>query len=343
VSSGELRGFHECWEDLADVEPNILDLYRVRDLGGRKEELANKLIAQGKVNLADIPDVTFARGKAREGELARRQRIQIACSKQNAEWISGQLGDILNSLTFPLHFVDFETCAPAIPHYRGMRPYETIAYQWSCQTLQGPDAEPDSSEWLQQADAFPNSAFADTLRGRLGTSGSILVWASHEATVLRTIRNQLVERSEGETELSNWLNDVLEGGRIVDMHQLTLKHYCHPRMGGSTSIKAVANAVWQANSSVRARLPQYQAEAEGIPASPYRALQSFEIGGRVVSADSGTGAILAYYKMMEHLAVNSLPEVSRLRHLLLEYCRLDTLAMVMVWWHWRQLVGQATK
>ncbi|HEY1407368.1 MAG TPA: DUF2779 domain-containing protein, partial [Promineifilum sp.] len=257
VQEGALRGFHECWKELTDVEPGLLDIYRVRDLGSRKEDLANKLIAQGKVNLADIPETIFTRGKPREGEVARRQRIQISHTRENTEWVSARLGDILGTLSYPLHFVDFETCAPAIPRYRGMRPYETVAFQWSCQSLRGPDAGPDSSEWLQPADVFPNVTFAETLRDQLGIRGSILVWANHEATVLRAIQRQLSERGEQGSELYHWLGNVLDSGRLVDLNQLVLKHYFHPRMGGSTSVKIVADAVWQANPSIRARLPQY--------------------------------------------------------------------------------------
>ena len=53
----------------------------------------------------------------------------------------------------------------------------------------------------------------------------------------------------------------------------------------------------------------------------------------------GTGAILAYYSMMERAAAGATLEVERWRQLLRQYCKLDTLAMVMVWWHWRGISG----
>jgi hypothetical protein len=45
--------------------------------------------------------------------------------------------------------------------------------------------------------------------------------------------------------------------------------------------------------------------------------------------------------MIERSAADATLEANRWRQLLRQYCTLDTLAMVMVWWHWRQLTGQA--
>ena len=340
VAEGQLRGFHECWGELADVKPHILDLYRVRDVGGRDQPVADKLIAQGKAGLFDIPDKHLVRRDGTIGEHSRRQRLQINYTRANQEWVSEDLGTILNTLAYPLHFIDFETCAPAIPRYRGMRPFETIAYQWSCHTLASPDAEPQHSEWLQTVDTFPNATFVGALRRQLGDAGSILVWSSHEATVLHTIRRQLEERGEGDSEIAGWIGRVLENGRLVDLHALALKHYFHPRMGGSTSLKTVVDAIWQANPAIRARLPQYDIASENGPISPYKTLNPLIIEGRQISVAEGVGAIIAYYAMMDRLAANAILELNQWRELLRQYCKLDTLAMVMVWWHWRQLSGQ---
>jgi len=92
-------------------------------------------------------------------------------------------------------------------------------------------------------------------------------------------------------------------------------------------------------AAVRARLPQYaQATADGW-ASPYAALPPLLVGDRSVSVSEGTGAVLAYYNMMERAAAGATLEAGQWRRLLLQYCQLDTLAMVMVWWHWRGLAA----
>lgn len=343
VTEGELRGFHDCWGALADVKPHILDLYHVQDVGGRQTPLANRLIAQGKVGLFDVAEKELTRRDGTVGEQSRRQLRQIAYTRANREWVDEGLAAALDALIFPLHFLDFETCAPAVPRYRGMRPFETLAFQWSCHQLAAPGAVPDAtprhSEWLQTADAFPNAAFAGALRRCLGDVGSILVWSAHEATILRAIRRQLIERGEGDSEIVAWLGDTVENGRLVDMHRLAVRHYFHPRMGGRTSLKVVADAVWQTNPDIRARLPQYLRATEEGQASPYQALPPLTIAGRQIAVAEGAGAILAYYAMMERMVANATLEANQWRQLLRQYCGLDTMAMVMVWWHWRALTG----
>lgn len=341
VAEGQLRGFQECWGELADVSPHILDLYHVTDAGGRRERVADQLIAQGKAGLFDFPEDRLTRQDGTIGKRARRQRLQIAYTRANREWVGEGLGAALESLVYPLHFVDFETCTPAIPRYSGMRPFEALAFQWSCQTIAAPDATPQPSHWLQRDDSYPNQTFAETLRGQLGARGSILVWSTHESTILGTILRQLEERGEGDSDDAVWIRDVLASDRLVDLNQWTLRHYFHPRMGGRTSLKVVADAVWRENAGVRQRLPQFRAKDENGWVSPYHALPPMHINGRDISVTEGSGAILAYYQMMEHVTRETPGNTEQWRRLLLQYCDLDTLAMVMVWWHWRDLVGQA--
>ena len=335
LTEGDRRGFHDCWGALADASPHILDLYHISDLGGRGGPLANELIAAGKASVLDIPERAVRKSDGSRGEVAHRQLRQLTGLRENREWLDEELRATLAALPYPHFFVDFETCAPAVPRYRGLRPFETIAFQWCCQTVAAPDALPSYSEWIQTTDTFPNTAFAAALRRELGDHGAVLVWGSHEATVLRSIQRQMAERGETDSEIYDWLDRFLAGGRLVDMCRLTLKHYFHPRLGGSTSLKVVADAVWQSNATVRARLPQYvQQTADGGLSSPYAALPPLQVGSRSLSVAEGTGAILAYYSMMERAAAGATLEVERWRQLLRQYCKLDTLAMVMVWWHW---------
>lgn len=188
VTEGELRGFHECWREMADTKPHILELYRLSEAGGRKSRIGDQLIAEGKAGLFDIPVEMLVRQDGNIGEVAQRQRIQINHTRENKEWVNEQLGPILESLVHPLNFIDFETCTPAIPRYERMRPYEAIAFQWSCQTISSPGDTLQSGAWLQSADSFPNIAFAEALRRQTGDEGSILIWSLHEKKILTTIR-----------------------------------------------------------------------------------------------------------------------------------------------------------
>jgi len=48
----------------------------------------------------------------------------------------------------------------------------------------------------------------------------------------------------------------------------------------------------------------------------------------------GTGAMRAYQEMLYGLSRNDESRKEQWRRLLLQYCELDTAAMVMVWMHW---------
>lgn len=51
--------------------------------------------------------------------------------------------------------------------------------------------------------------------------------------------------------------------------------------------------------------------------------------------NEGTGAMRAYQDMLYGLAKNDPVKMVKLRDALLTYCKLDTLAMVVIWEHWR--------
>ena len=326
---GSRRLFAGCWGELGDVRPSLFDLYYVGQLGG-KPRLADSLIASGRVSLFDLDEAQLVNAKGEVGANNARQLIQLRNTRLDRQWVSEELPRILDGYAYPLRFIDFETSALPVPYHAGMRPYETVAFQWSCHTVEAPGAEPVHRAWINDEDAFPNFAFARSLRDAVGEGGSVFMWANHERTTLRQVRGQLAARGEEDLELAEWM-EALEG-RLVDMNRLTLEHYFHPRMRGETSLKRVADAVWFASGTVRGAFPEYGAD----PAvSPYRALPPLEIAGQHVVVREGTGAIHAYQAMLYGAESRDPAAREALRRLLLQYCRLDTAAMVMVWMHWR--------
>lgn len=332
-------GFRECWQDLAAVTPHILDLYHVADAGGRDGALANSLIQRRKVSLSDIPEDRLTRGDGAVGEINKRQLIQIRHTRYQSEWISDQMYTVLNVMAYPLHFIDFETASPTVPYHSGMHPYEPVAFQWSCHTIRSPGAPVEHAEWINVVDVLPNFAFAEALMHRLDAAGTVLMWASHENTILGTLLQQMAERKYHNPELQHWLRRIVRVpgskiGGLVDMNQVCLKHYFHPMMKGSTSIKNVCDSIWQTNPELRTEFPEYLRIRDGRIVSPYEALPAFEIGGRSIAVSDGTGAIRAYEAMMYGAGKHSAEVRDHWRQLLLQYCKLDTLAMVWIWCHW---------
>jgi Domain of unknown function(DUF2779) len=323
------NGFRECWSTLADPEPHIFDLYH----GGTVREVSD-LIAAGKTGLFDLPQSALAKKDGSIGSIAQRQLIQIRNTRSNTEWIDPALGRLLKSYPYPLHFIDFETSGLAVPYHAGMRPFENVAFQWSCHTISTPNAESEHSEWINLEESFPNFAFAESLMKQLGRDGTVFMWATHESTILQDILRQMEGRYKNE-DLKDWL-EWITTSRMVDMNALALNHYFHPLMKGRTSIKKVLDAIWQANPSLRSRFPAYVKEENGGLLSPHKSLPSLVIEGRDVFVNEGTGAITAYQSMLYGSQKSNMVARAQWKQLLLHYCELDTLAMVMIFSHWRE-------
>ena len=222
------NGYKECWGSLAYMEPNIFDLYYGGALkNAHKEFYFDELISEKKTSLFDVDPERLKNSKGELGTRGRRQIIQLENTKTNSEWISPELKTVIDSLSYPLHFIDFETFTGALPFHKGMRPYELIAFQWSCHTIKSPGAAPEHMEWIHtgskfpDANAFPNFEFARSLMQHIGSSGTPLMWATHENTVLRTILNQMEIFDLHDQPLEQWLMDITSDkdreGRLVDM------------------------------------------------------------------------------------------------------------------------------
>ncbi len=323
-------GFEECWGPLAKQEPNILDLYRVDLLGGRDRDIPAEMAAAGDVRFDAIPPDSF-----REGITAERQHTQIAATSSDREWTDPQLPTSLRSHTYPLHFIDFEGSRIALPYHVGMRPYEQVGFQWSCHTIREPGAPIEHTEWLNDRDAFPNFQFAQSLMDQLGTEGTVYIWSPYELTMLRDVREQMEKYGHYDPELAFWLEDFIEGKDdwIIDLCAMARKHYFHPDMKGSVSIKAVFPAIWRANPDVR-ELSCFEGLAH--PEDPYKALPALPVGDDEEVVREGTGAIRVYQDLMFGLAGQDPQTRQAYRQLLLQYCHLDTAAMVAIWWHWTQ-------
>lgn len=297
-----------------------------------------KLIERGISSIRDIPLEILGK----DSVTTRRQREQILSVRSGKEWRGPGLAPALAGLLHPYHFVDFETSRMAVPYHAGMHPYEQVAFQFSCHTL----AEPEAStlvhrEWINDRDRWPNVEFAEALRDAIGGDGQMLVWSDHERSALREIMEQIRKYGKGPKDLADWIEPLTiphdQGGRTVDLYDICRLHYFHPVMGGKTSIKAVLKAIWQENSGLHSH-PWFEGylkrDGEKV-LSPYEALPAIDLGdgGSKVVRD-GTGAMRAYQDMVYGLRRTDERYRTACRDVLLQYCKLDTLAMVMVWLHW---------
>lgn len=337
----EKNGFRECWQELTDIEPNIFDLYYGGAIGHYKSGwYFDELISQGKVSFWDIDTDRFRNRKGELGARGQRQLIQVQYTKSNFEWVSSELSLILNGLKYPLHFIDFETYKGALPHHKGMRPYELVAFQWSCHTVNSPESEPVHSEWLNLDNVYPNFLFAEALMNEIGTTGTPLMWTSFENTILRDILEQIDIYEYSNDNLKEWLINITTDkdreGRFVDMNKITLDCYFHPDMKGKTSIKSVLPAIWKNNPYLHS-IPWFKKYAPDTednlnPYDTLKPIQDSQGSNEVIKL--GTDAMRAYHELMFGYFSDNIQRREEIKNLLLQYCELDTMAMVIIWKYW---------
>lgn len=329
-------GFHECWGERGKAKPHVLQLFR----GGA---LVDEMIERGIDRVTEIPDEHVSSLKGVYGE---RQRVQILQSRANEEWFDSALAHDLSAAGYPLHFIDFEAARIAIPHHKGMTPYGLLAFQWSCHTQREPGAPLEHRAFLNTDPVWPNESFARALREAVGDDGTLLVWSAFEKSILSAVAEEMSSLGSGDADLAAWLREAalpLDGdaGRQLDLLKVCRKRYYHPGMQGSNSIKWVLDAVWKHSPAVRARFAEL-AGREGHPETgPYAALEPLEINGVLQEVAEGTGAVRAYFAMAYGLERDDAAARAQWSQLLLEYCKLDTLAMVLIWEHWQSLIGQS--
>jgi hypothetical protein len=330
-------GFVHCWGDLALASPHMLELFSigsVKDTDGAP--LVENLVNAGKASLFDIPESRLVKKDGSIGPQAARQLRQIRCTRREETWISPDLRGRIDRLSYPLHFIDFEVSRLALPYHARMRCYGQVAFQWSCHTVASPGAVPTHREWLNTDDVWPNTSFVYALRQAIGDSATVLTWSGYEGSRLNEIVRELEHFDASDPELVAWIRNVVDN-RIVDLNAWATNDFYHPGMRGRTSIKVVLDALWKIDSAMRNQFTSWTGREATESKDPYHALPPLEINGVIQDVREGTGAIRAYEAMMYGVEKNDEAAKKAWCTLLLQYCKLDTLSMVMIFEYWRRV------
>jgi len=262
-----------CWADVPD--------YSVFDLAGASMEKKTALWRQGVRTVQDIPGgFPLTKGQSLQAEAARSGRPLVD---------PGGIAELLEGLSYPLHFLDFETINPAIPPYDGLRPFQQLPFQASVRVRGSKGAALESLEYLGGGAEDPRPGLIEFLLGAIGPSGSVLAYnASFEGRCLK-------ELGESSPRHARRLESIKE--RLWDLAGPFRKGlYVHPDFRGSWSIKAVLPAL--------------------VPEMSYAGL----------AIRDGSQAQAAYARLMRGALGHE--EAEQIRRDLKEYCGQDTLAMV---------------
>jgi hypothetical protein len=355
VRDAKPSGFDECWGGGGDQALSI-DLYSI----GRNAALQNSIRSswsEGKRSLSDIPWSLLQGDKVIDA--ARRNQHRAATSGQ--EYVDPDLRSTLENLVFPIHFVDFETSAIPVPYFPGMKPYQSVMFQFSVHRVDTPDSRVlEHSEWIDLDNVLPTRQFLLHLREQVGESGSIVTWSNHEVSKVKEAARYLRSIDLLEADLADWVDGFVgvvakdSPGRVVDFNMLSRSFFAHPKMNGSHSIKDVLDAIWSGSDHLwnHPWFAEYVVIGDdGVPIDPYRALvrrNPADLGLLSGSDDDGlavnqgVAAMKAYQALLFGKHRNDVDYARRLKRSLLDYCKLDTAAMVMVWMHWRHRLGLVT-
>ena len=138
----------------------------------------------------------------------------------------------LGDLEYPLYFLDYETMSGLIPYFDGHRPYQQVPFQYSLHILESPEAELTQKEYLHRDNSDPSRLLTEQLIKDIGDKGTVLVWYEGFEKARNSELGDMLPEYKDAMEA---IND-----RVVDlMNPFKLKWYNDPRFNGSASIKQV--------------------------------------------------------------------------------------------------------
>ena len=253
-------------------------------------DIAN-LSSKKKFDLYNQGIITLDQIDLSEASLNSSQVLQVQSEINGKSHIDIEdIRSFTNDLNYPLYYLDFETFGPAVPKYNGSRPYQQLVFQYSLHIQKTPTSELEHREYLADPLQDPRIGFIEQLIQDCGSKGDVLVYN------IGFERGKLNDLIEVFPEYSDELRGIVN--RLIDlMIPFQKKWYYTPKMRGSYSIKSVLPAI--------------------VPELSYNDLDIKEGG-------------TASNTFLSMLNGSFEGDVKETRNQLLEYCKLDTYAMVKI-------------
>lgn len=224
---------------------------------------------------------------------ATQQRVKTATLSGKSFFDAKGAAIALKRHKLPAYFLDFETINPAVPLWAGTRPYQQIAFQFSCHR-QSRTGVLEHREYLHTSGDDPSASFVASLLAACDAATSAApIFVYNQGFESARIK-ELAARFPRQRKALLSLVD-----RLVDLLPIVQANYYHPSQKGSWSIKCVLPAL--------------------VPELTYDALDEVQDGG---------AAQQAFLEIIgpETSEQRKAQRAAQLR----EYCKLDTLAMVRV-------------
>jgi len=260
-----------CWQHVPEY--SIFDVIRGAKLDG--------LISMDIFDIAGIPPGFH---------LTDRQLIDIRAFENRQVHIDhAKIQQFLDTLQYPLYYLDYETIFPAVPLFDNSSPYQQIPFQFSLHIQQQKGASVEHLEFLHTEVSDPRAEFTKALIESCDKNGSVVVY--NKGFESRINRNLAVLFPQHQA----FFEDI--NARMVDLLVPFKSRYLyHPKMNSSASIKKV--------------LPAF------VPDLDYDKLDISE----------GDAASRNYMKCLKGIVTEG--EREKIYRDLRQYCEMDTLAEV---------------
>jgi hypothetical protein len=262
-----------CWTDI--TEPTIYDVIDAR-----------------KIGLVEAEDIFYVRDIPDDLEIYSKDRKHVDCINSKSINIDKPaIQSMLDELEFPIHFLDFESIAVAVPLFDGNRPWQKLPIQYSVHVLEE-SGDMRHVEYLHEKDSEPSLPVAKRLIEDIGGSGSVIVYhKTMESGVLKDLADRFPEHAEALLSMDQ---------RIWDLEVVFKKHYRDWRFWTRSSIKVVLPTL----------LPEFSYEDEEISDGGSASLQWLKM---IKSDDTGERQQIAD-ALRSYCALDTLAMVKLLEH-----------------------------
>ncbi|MFR7835792.1 MAG: DUF2779 domain-containing protein, partial [Ezakiella sp.] len=244
----------------------------------------------------------------RENALSKSQMKQVEHEvNELSDYIEEDaILEFMKTLSYPLYFLDFESYQPAIPAYQNSKPFEQIVFQYSLHYIEEEGGDLKHTEFLAYPGEDPRRALAEKLCKDISKDVCTTAYnMAFEKTRIKSLAALYPDLAEHLMNIHDNIKDL--------MVPFQKKQYYKRAMQGSYSIKYVLPALFP-----------------NEPSLDYHNLEGVH---------NGVEASTTFKKM----ATMNEEELENFRVHLLNYCGLDTFAMVKVWEKLNEAIGVSVR
>ena len=208
-----------CTRDLPN--PNVFDI-----AGGMRKSKKFEKYYEGKVSFEDLQYENLNQKYL--------EQIDFELNNLKPKIDVEAIRDIMDSLKYPLYFIDYETYQLAIPEIKGTKPYQQLPFQYSLHIIQEKGGPIEHREFLAEIDDknFIRH-FAESMIKDMPENGSIIIYNKS----FEPVRNNEIAKMY--PDLKDEM-DRLNSNMVDFLEPFQQRKYYTKEMHGSASIKEFA-------------------------------------------------------------------------------------------------------